>query len=184
MKTLIFNGSPRKSGDTAFMINRLCQTLDGEIKIIDAYYSDISPCTDCRYCKAHLSCSINDEMNEVYRYIEECDNIVIASSVYFSLLTGELMSVFSRLQMYFCTSYFQGKQLIEKKKRGGVILSGGGNGSPENAYKSAADILKLMQAKEVFSIVGSFNTDDIPPESDKKCLNDIIRLSDFLNRKD
>ena len=83
MKTLIINGSPRVSGDTVSLINRLSENLSGEYRIINTYTCNISPCVDCRYCKTHAGCAIRDDMQEVYKYIEECDNIVIASTVYF-----------------------------------------------------------------------------------------------------
>ncbi len=37
MRTLIFNGSPRKNGDTKSLIDEMTNILDGEILIIDAY---------------------------------------------------------------------------------------------------------------------------------------------------
>ena len=37
MKTLIFNGSPRKKGDTAILINEFIRNLEGDYKIINAY---------------------------------------------------------------------------------------------------------------------------------------------------
>ena len=37
MKTLIFNGSPRKKGETAYMIKTLQEKLGGEFKVVDAY---------------------------------------------------------------------------------------------------------------------------------------------------
>ncbi len=88
MKTLILNGSPRINGD-------------GEYRIVDAYRCNISPCLDCRYCWKSNGCAMNDEMQEIYKYIQECDNILIASPLYFSELTGKLLDVGSRLQTYF-----------------------------------------------------------------------------------
>lgn len=38
MKTLIFNGSPRKNGDTKSLINHMTESLNGEYKIVDAYF--------------------------------------------------------------------------------------------------------------------------------------------------
>ena len=93
MKTLIFMGSPRLHGDTAGLLELLTRKLGGEWKIVDAYRARISPCIDCRYCRQHPGCSIQDEMQEVYKYIEDCDNIVIASPIYFSELTGKLLDV-------------------------------------------------------------------------------------------
>ena len=70
MKTLILNGSPRKDGDTVFLINKLLSRLQGEYKIIDCYTADIAPCIDCRCCREKLSCPIRDEMQEIYAYLE------------------------------------------------------------------------------------------------------------------
>lgn len=69
MKTLILNGSPRKDGDTVFLINKLLYRLQDEYKIIDCYTADIAPCIDCRCCREKLSCLIKDEMQEFYAYL-------------------------------------------------------------------------------------------------------------------
>ena len=46
MKTLIFNGSPRKNGDTASLLKVVTGKLDGEVKVVNAYTCGISPCID------------------------------------------------------------------------------------------------------------------------------------------
>lgn len=55
-------------------------------------------------------------MQEIYSYIQEGDNILIASPVYFSMLTGKLLDVVSRLKTYFCARYFRKAEPIFKKK--------------------------------------------------------------------
>ena len=87
MKTLIINGSPRVNGDTNSLINIVKERIGGEYKIVDAYRCNISPCLDCRFCWKNSGCAIQDEMQEVYDYINDCDNILIASPIYFSELT-------------------------------------------------------------------------------------------------
>ena len=37
MKTLILNGSPRKNGDTASLIEKITEKIVGEYRIVDAY---------------------------------------------------------------------------------------------------------------------------------------------------
>ena len=59
MKTLIINGSPRKNGDSMALVNHMLEFLDGEAEIVHAYYDDISPCTDCRYCWENNGCSVH-----------------------------------------------------------------------------------------------------------------------------
>ena len=100
-KTLILNGSPRKKGDTMTMINALKEELEGEVRVLDAYYADIRPCIDCRWCFENKGCAIKDEMQEIFDYIQECDHIILASPVYFEEITGMLLAVLSRLQTYF-----------------------------------------------------------------------------------
>ena len=126
MKTLIFNGSPRKNGDTMEMIKKLTENLDGEIKIVNAYNSDISPCIDCRYCWKRNGCAIKDGMQEIYDYIQDCDNVVIASPIYFAELSGMLLALGSRLQTYVSAKYMRKETPIAKPKKGAVILAGGG----------------------------------------------------------
>ena len=181
MKTLILNGSPRKQGNTVTLINRLVSELDGEVTVIDAYYCDISPCVDCRYCVTHTGCAVQDGMQSVYRLIQESDNIVIASPVYFNELTGRLLDVISRCQMYFCAAHFQGVRLITKKKKGAVILVGGGLGTEETALKTAGIILRSVGCDEICEPVCSMNTDTLNANDDEKALSEIIRMAEFLN---
>ncbi len=56
-------------------------------------------------------------MQETYKYIEECDNILIASPIYFSELTGALLNIGSRLQTYFCARFFRKEKPIKKAKK-------------------------------------------------------------------
>ena len=181
MKTLILNGSPRKNGDTVSLINKLTEQLNGEHKIVDAYYSNISTCVDCRYCWKNDGCSINDEMTEIYDYIADCDNIVIASPIYFSQPTGKLLDICSRFQTYFAAKHFRNQTLFVKPKKGAVILVGGGDGNPEDAYKTACTILHHINVSDVYPLVGSFNTNELSATEDKKAISEIVNIANYLN---
>ncbi len=181
LKTLIFNGSPRNNGDTIYLINMLTSRLQGEIKIVNTYQADISPCIDCRWCWKNDDCSINDDMTEIYDYIIDCENIVIASPIFFSQPTGKLLDVCSRFQKYFTSKYFRKKTNDIKTKRAAVILVGGGDGNPENAYKTICTILNLINVTEIYPLVGSFKTNTVPVDKDSKTTCDICKISEFLN---
>ena len=181
MKTLILNGSPRVHGDTVSLIEQLVKALDGEYRIVDAYRSNISPCLDCRYCRKNKGCAIRDEMQEVYIYIEDCDNIVIASPIYFSELTGKLLDLASRLQTYYCGRFFRKEEICIAPKKGAVILVGGGDGRFEKAYETACTLMHQMNCFSIDDVVCSFNTDVVPAARDKKALEGIDRIAGFLN---
>lgn len=175
MKTLIINGSPRKNGDTITFLNEFIKQLDGEYKILDTYYCNIKPCIDCRYCWENEGCCQKDEMQEIYRYIEECDNILIASPIYYSELTGQLLAVMSRLQTYWYDRFFRKINPINKKKNGGILLVGGGDGSMNKAIETAECLLNKMNAKSVGTAY-SHNTQNISPKYDKKAMEDMKKI--------
>ena len=182
MKTLIFSGTPRKNGGTMVLIGEFLKHLKGEYKMVEAYYCNIRPCIDCRFCWKNEGCSIDDEMQEVYDYIQESDNILIASPLYFSELTGQLLAMTSRLQTYFCSRYFRKIKPILKAKKGGVIIVGGGDGKIEKAYNTACTLLCHMNARNIAPVVYSHNTNNIPAKSDKNAMESSRNLALFFNK--
>lgn len=180
MKTLIFNGSPRKNGDTSKLLEKLCASLDGEVRIVRAYDCDISPCVDCRYCWKHSGCAIKDGMEEIYGWIKDCDNIVIASPVYFSTLTGPLLSLMSRVQTIFCGPFFRGEEKLSGK-RGAIIVVGGGNGKPDGAISTARMLLKEMGARDILPAVLFHDTDNRPAVEDEETCRKVEEIAAALN---
>lgn len=181
MKTLIINGSPRTHGDTASLIGIVREDLSGESLVLDAYRCGISPCLDCRCCRENPGCAINDEMQEIYAYIRDCDNILIASPIYFSELTGRLLDVASRLQAYFCARLFRGEEPLPKAKKGAVILVGGGDGNMDKAYDTARTLLRHMNCREIHEAVTSHSTNKRPAVQDARAVEGARSIAGFFN---
>lgn len=181
MKTLIWNGSPRPHGDTASMIARLKAGLHGECMQVDAYRCHISPCIDCRYCIQSRGCAIQDDMQAVYEYIQACDNVLIASPLYFSELTGPLLGVTSRLQTYYCARHFRQEKPILKPKKGAVILAGGGDGSMQRAYETGCVLLRSMNARDIHPLVYTHHTNECPAIDDLQALAGVDQIAAFFN---
>lgn len=181
MKTLILNGSPRANGDTVSLINIITGKLEGEYKLVNAYRCNISPCIDCRYCWENRGCAIRDEMQNVYDFIQECDNILIASPIYFSELPGELLNIGSRLQTYFCARFFRKEECIVKPKKGAVVLVGGGDGRMDKPYETACTLLHHMNGHDIHEIVSCHNTNEKPAIEDRAALDGIESIIQFFN---
>lgn len=182
-KTLIFNGSPRKKGDTRSMISMLQDALDGETKVVDVYYDNIKPCVDCRYCFKNKGCAIKDDMQEVYSYIEDCDHIVIAAPVYFGELSGQLLAVMSRLQTYFSARYIRKEEPIPKPKTGGILLAAGSFGPRDKAEDTAEFLLKQLQTESLGTIYLDY-TDKSPAKERREAIEGIPVLAARLNAKE
>ena len=119
MKTLVITGAARKNGHTNQMVQLFLDTLGGEYTIIDAYRAEnIAPCKDCRYCWHKKGCSIHDGMDEVYRLLEEADNVVLASPMYktYKQYGNLIMDVFEAIDnnFEFALDYKKGKGEFSK----------------------------------------------------------------------
>lgn len=180
MKTLILNGSPRRKGDTVSLLDILKAELSGEIVLIDAYFADIAPCTDCRFCRTHEGCAVKDEMQIIYDSMHDCDNIVIASPIYYSEITGKLLDVCSRLQTYYSARFFRGEKITFKHKKGAVILVGGGDGKAERAEATSRTLLKCMGCTEQHPLVISHNTNCLPAAEDTAATDGVRSIAKFF----
>lgn len=162
MKTLIINGSPRKNGDTVALINEMVKNLDGEIEIVNTYYSNISPCVDCRYCWDHAECAIKDGMQNIYQLLNEVDNVILASPIYFSELTGSLLNFASRFQYFYASRRIRKDENFSLKRKHGVLILVGGEGSKNlnRVLETANFLFGHMGTKSIGSVL-SLQTDSI-----------------------
>jgi multimeric flavodoxin WrbA len=180
MKTLIITGSPRKNGDTAALVSELKAKLNGEVAELSAYRDKISPCIDCRYCYDHAECSIKDDMQTVYN--DDYDALVIASPVHFSNLSGRLMSLLSRLQIYHTAQFMRNSPIYVRPKLGALMLTGGGKGSPDGAIRMGRAALRILGVRiDEQNIVKSLNTDELPAGEDRAALQQVREIAERLN---
>jgi multimeric flavodoxin WrbA len=180
MKTLIINGSPRKAGDTVFLLSKLKEYINHEVIELSAYYSNIKPCIDCRACKTEKGCKINDDMRLMYG--DDFDNIVIASPLYMANLTPPLMSLASRFQAYYCAERFLKDEFILQEKKAALILVGGGDGSPKNAINLSSWLFKKLNAGgfEEHTVL-SLKTDSIPASEDIEAIEKTKKVALYFN---
>lgn len=180
MKTLILNGSPRKHGETSKLTGRLKEMLPGEKVEFFCYGSTVGGCVDCRYCWKKPGCCVRDGWQELEKEIQESDHILIASPVYFFELTGKMLDVLSRVQSYWCARTFQKTELVQKEKKGGILLAGGGSGSMERAVDTASLLLRDMRCTEIAPPVLCHGTDRLPSGENPEMERELKRLAGFF----
>lgn len=143
MKTLIINGAARKNGHTAKMVQLFAETLGGECEIIEAYrVENIAPCKDCRYCWHKKGCSIKDGMQEIYEKLEQADNIVLASPMYFHSVTGMMKTLIDRFQVYWA-GHVRGDMPEQPVRKGAILMVGGAPSFP-NQFLGGELVLKNL----------------------------------------
>jgi len=181
MQTLILNGSPKTNGDTTALIDELTTHLEGEIKTISIRNS-ISSCVDCRYCWNNIGCTVNDEMQEVYKFLETCDNIVFASPIWYSSLSGPMLNLASRIQSIWAAGYFQNKPIPLKEKQGVLIIVGAQPKTKHIPTQTALSIMKNFGVNQSTIIkIYSLNTDKLPAWLDETALKHCREAARLLN---
>ena len=120
-------------------------------------------------------------MQNVYNYIRDCDNIIIASPIYFGELTGQLLSVGSRLQTYFCARHFRKEVPIEKPKKGAVLLVSGSNTDMTKAFGTASTLLTEMNCTDILDPVMFKSTGEGRPLESEGARDKLAKLVEFIN---
>lgn len=180
MKTLIINGSPRREGNTAHLIQVLKEHLEGEVVEISAFYSDIAPCVDCRGCWETAQCVVHDEMKTIYD--DDFDNVVVASPVYYGTLPGQVLSLMSRLQPWHAAVFFLNQPPIQRAKKSAAILTAGGKGNEERAHHHLRALFKMLNARGFQDhIACSPNTDTVPAQEDEAAKEQVRAIAAWLN---
>lgn len=122
MKVLAINGSPRKDGNTAhmlqFLLDRIGQT-GVETEMYQAGGRPVRGCLGCATCwDKPGKCVIDDWINEIYPKMKEADAIIIGSPTYFADLTAEIKALIDRTGY---VSLGEGRSL--KRKIGAAVTS-------------------------------------------------------------
>lgn len=164
------------------LVETMTKHLCGEVHHLRAYEAQIKPCIDCRYCWEQHDCAISDDMDAIYDLIESVDNIIVASPIYFSELTGALLNLMSLLQRYYAIKYIQrDKGFGLKEKLGGLILVGGGDGNANCAMHTADVLFRLMNVKSQGTVL-SHNTNRVPASEDIMALKQARDLAERLKK--
>lgn len=105
MKIIAFNGSPRKSWNTATLLEKALEgasSKGAETELINLYDLNYKGCASCFACKkigskSYGKCALKDDLSPILDKIEEADGIILGSPIYLGSITGEMKSFLERL---------------------------------------------------------------------------------------
>lgn len=184
MKTLIFYGSPLKDSHTMALVKKAQEGLNGEVKLIDCYRADVKPCVDCKYCFKNIGCSIKDDMQEIYKDIEEADLIIIATPMHFGITSAPMFTLFSRLQSYWSSRNIRSKDKdLDAKKYGILLVTTGGDWvNMRLVLEGVTDIaFDHMDVVDVIGSVYAKSTDNEPAKDNHRALEKVEYLVNQAN---
>ena len=123
MKIAAFNGSPRKNGNTATLLNQALEgakNAGGECELFHLYSLDYKGCTSCFQCKKlggkhYGTCAMKDGLTPILKDIEQYDALLFGTPIYFGAETGEMRSFLERLIFPYLTYTPNYDSLFPKK---------------------------------------------------------------------
>ena len=105
-KIMIIDGGPRKTFNTASMLQKFAEgatsvSSDIEVKTTRLYGLDYKGCMSCMACKikgkASNVCKFKDALTPVLEEIAGADGLVLGSPIYFGGVTGQMRTFLERL---------------------------------------------------------------------------------------
>lgn len=128
MKRLILVGSPRSNGRSAHLAEMLFEANidecpEDELFLVPVSESDVAPCIGCGACREKTPvtfkgdggaettelrhrCVFDDDMQAIYDLLDDADELIVVSPVYFSGAPAPMKCVLDRMQPYFWVNQF------------------------------------------------------------------------------
>ncbi len=124
-----FMGSPRKAGNTAFLLNSFLKEAEiagAETRQIHVPDLNIHPCTGCGICEKKGVCHFDDDMQQlVFPLLRKSDLVVIAAPIYFYNAPAELKALIDRSQALWARKFKLRLNDPCESSRKGFLLSVG-----------------------------------------------------------
>lgn len=130
MLALGLMGSPRKNGNTDFLLKTFMEELEKKgaaTRLINAPEKSIKPCRGCVFCEKNGYCIQQDDdmSREIYPLLRRAEIIVTASPMYFYGVTAQLKALIDRSQALWSRRYRLKLTDPLAGTRAGVMLSVG-----------------------------------------------------------
>ncbi len=126
MNILIFNGSPRKQGNTELLLEQVEAGITQrglKCERFNLAEMNIQPCTGCGSCESDGQCVIKDDMIFLYGKLAQAQRIIIGSPIYFYGLTAQAKAFIDRLQALWSRKYLLGQIKPERDLLRGYFVS-------------------------------------------------------------
>ena len=135
MNIVVLMGSPRKNGNTQFLVKGFkegAESNKNKVEVIDVGSLKVAPCLACEYChgKGKGKCCQKDDMQKLYKKLQGADMVVFATAIHYFNFTGQLQNVISR---------FYNTMTLPAKKYALIMSSY----SP-NVYKGVTQVYKSI----------------------------------------
>ncbi len=99
MKIISINGSRRKKGNTALLIQSILKPLEQNGAAVTAIFLGdyrIGACTGCEGCSSSWECVIKDDLQWLIKEMDGADGVILASPTYWYTVTSDMKRFIDR----------------------------------------------------------------------------------------
>lgn len=164
INVLAIYGSHRRGHNSDMLLDKLLEGIgsDGvEVEKVYASSGGIKSCTACEGCYKLGRCVIKDEMQQVYKSIDNADIIIAASPVYFYTVTSHMKKLIDRCQAVWAGKYKTGNPMISRKTRIGYIVCTAGEPEGRSYFGCTVKVFELFYKCINTELVGSLLVSDV-----------------------
>ena len=158
-QVLIFNGSPRKHGNSVALAEQVAagaRAAGASVESFALHNMNIRPCDACDFCHGmdEAECTIQDDMGVLYPKLRRADAIVIASPIYWFTMSAQTKLFIDRC---YALEGLHGSALAGKQI--GIVLTYGDsdpfNSGAINAMRTFQDMFRYIGAEIAGFVYGS-----------------------------
>lgn len=153
MLVLGLQGSPRKKGNTRYLLSRFMEEIEktgAKTRTVHVDEQNILPCKEYVVCEKKGICPIKDDMDPlVYPLLRKADVVIMASPVFFYNVTAQMKALIDRTQTLWARKYRLNLTDPGRSIRKGYVLALGATRG-----KNLFEGVKLT-AKYFFDAVGA-----------------------------
>jgi multimeric flavodoxin WrbA len=188
MKVLGILGSPRRGGNSEILLEKALEGarssgLDTEKIALNELR--FSPCQECGGCAKSGICVIKDDMQLIYKKLDQAQAVILATPIFFGSLPAQVKAMIDRYQCRWVAKYVLGKKATEPAKRGLLILVGATDRS--SFFKNAESIVKNFFAVLDIEFAGNLYCPNVDEKAkilqSPQCLERAIELGKEIKTK-
>lgn len=194
MKVIGFSASPRKEGNTAWMINKILEGAKEQGAETQSWHSsdlDIKPCQGCLGCIQGNRCVIHDDMQKLYDALAQADALVLGSPVYMGQMSAQAKIFTDRLFAQITPRF---SPQFKEENAGKKLVLAFTQGNPDSSmfqtyYDYTKNMFQLLEfdVKDIIVVAGMRNE----PAHEKKNLHTVMKnigsrlvSDDYRNNED
>ena len=133
-KVVLISASPRKGGNGDTLIEKAsaaAQEAGAQVTKFCLRDKKINYCRACYSCRETAVCIQQDDYADILAAVHEADAVIIASPIYYNLISAPLVTAIDRL----CCTFAYKQYVIKVKKKVAFMLTCTGSNSEEMKHE-------------------------------------------------